>query len=176
MASHESHEPVGPSEEALIHSISVGHETSDVSVKVIFNWGIGLGVFLIAVAGLMTLLFTVLQQPPFAPAPIRNAMMPTTPMQPPAGMPVLQDNPAGDPRPDSNPRKGVDNIREFRRDEEIKIYDIPLERAMELAVDKLPIQRPGDPPTGVAPTPAMQLKPIKTSPNPSGGTTQASRP
>lgn len=168
MANHDTHESAGPSESELKHSIEVGHETSDVAVAVIVKWGVGLAVFLIATAIAMVLLFAILQHPPFAPAAIPNMMMTNNGIQPPAGTPILQDNPAGDPRPDNNPRKGIDNIREFRRAEEIRMYEyatqdgkihIPIDRAMELAVTKLPLQHAGEAPTGVTPTAEMQVHP-----------------
>jgi hypothetical protein len=168
MAEHHSQESSGPTEEELKDSIAAGYEKNDVSIPVLLQWGFGLSVFLVATAGSMLILFAILQRPPFAPGSSRESFLRTQPIQPPTGTPIVQDNPAGDPRPDNNPRKGIDSIREFRREEEIRIYEyakqdgnihIPIDRAMELTVKDFPAQMPGEAPTGVSPTPEMKLHP-----------------
>jgi len=185
MAEHHSHESAGPTEEQLKASVAAGYEINDVSIPVLIKWLIGMGVFLGATSVAMLLLFIVLQHKPFGPQPVESSFVGGPAPVPATGTPILQDNPAGDPRPDNNPRKGVDNIREFRRDEEIRINEyakqdgdihIPLERAMELTLKDFPAQKPGEPPTGVPPTPEMKLHPPKGSTSPDGAEGTAPAP
>jgi hypothetical protein len=172
MAEHHGNELSGPTEEQLKDSIAAGYEKSDVSIHVLLQWGGGLGVFLVVTAAAMLILFSVLQRPPFAPGPSNESILRTQRIEPPSGTPIVQDNPAGDPRPDNNPRKGIDSIREFRREEEIRINEyakqdgnihIPIDRAMELTLKNFRAQMPGEAPTGVSPTPEMKLHPSSAS-------------
>jgi len=178
MAEHGAHEPVGPSEEEMKESIAAGFEKEDVSIPVLIQWGFGLGVFLIATSAAGLILFNILQRPPFSPPSMNESVVRMQKQIPPQGTPIVQDNPAGDPRPDDNPKKGIDNIREFRHDEEIRMNEyatqdgnihIPIERAMEIGLKKFEAQQAGESPTGVTPTPEMNLKPDTSVPTRSEG-------
>ena len=102
----------------------------------------------------MLILFTILQWPPFAAAPSGSIFCSNPASQPPPGTPILQDNPRETRSPDNNPRKGIDNIREFRHDEEVRMNEyatqdgnihIPIERAMEdCRQESREAQRTGD--------------------------------
>lgn len=168
MPDNHSHEPQGPSEESMRESIAAGYEKNDISLSVLLRWGFGLGVFLAVTSVLALFLFAVLQRPPFGPPALGQSIMRGEPPTPANGTPILQDNPAGDPRPDNNPRKGIDNIREFRRDEEIRMSEyatqdgnihIPIDRAMQLGIQDFEAQKPGEALSGVTPTPEMRLHP-----------------
>jgi hypothetical protein len=168
MSEQHGHGSDGPSESELQESIAAGYERQDISLSVLIRWGVGLGIFLTATAGAALILFTLLQRPPFGPPVVGQTMLQTQSRVPPPGTPIVQDNPFGDPRPDNNPRKGIDNIREYRREEEIRMRQystqdgeihIPIDRAMELTVSEVPVQKPGEAPTGVSPTPEMKIHP-----------------
>jgi len=168
MAEHDIHGPTGPSEEDLKESIAAGYENADISIPVLLQWGFGLGVFLVATSAAGMILFIILQRPPFSPPSMNESVVRMQKQVPPPGTPIVQDNPAGDPRPDNNPKKGIDNIREFRHDEEVRMNEyatqdgnihIPIDRAMDIGVKEFQAQKPGEPPTGVTPTPEMKLKP-----------------
>ena len=177
MAKHNAHDAVGPSEQDIAESIAAGYEKEDVSISVLLRWGAGLGVLLVATSAFALILFAALQRPPFGPPVLGDSFLRREPIVPAAGTPILQDNPAGDPRPDNNPRKGIDNIREFRREEEIRMNEyamqdgaihIPLDRAMELGLKDFEAQKPGEPPTGVTPTPGMKIHAAPVEPTPEG--------
>ena len=165
MANHTAHEIEGPSDAELADSVAAGYEKQDVSLSVLLRWGFFLGVFLVATSIFGFLLFIAIQYPPFGPPPIaKSAIRPAA--FPSAGTPVVQDNPAGDLREDNNRLKGIDNIRTFRHDEEIRMNEyatqdgnihIPLDRAMELGIKEFDAQLPGEPPTGVTPTKDMKI-------------------
>lgn len=184
MAEHDSHGPIGPTEAELKDSIDAGYEKNDVSIPVLLKWGAGLGIFLVATSAAMLILFYALQNPPFGPSAGGETIFSNVRVTPPAGTPVVQDNPAGDPRPDNNPRKGIDNIREFRRDEEIRMNEyaiqdgnlhIPLDRAMELSIQDFSAQKSSEAPTGVTPTSEMKIHPdTRTSTAPGVGGTAPS--
>ena len=166
MADHNTHGPTGPSEHEMEQSVAAGYEIEDVSLSVLLRWGFGLGVFLLATSAFALILFAALQRPPFGPAALGETFLRREPPVPAIGVPILQDNPAGDPRPDNNPRKGIDNIREFRREEEIRMAEyatqdgeihVPIERAMELALKDFEAQQPGEAASGVTPTPEMKI-------------------
>jgi hypothetical protein len=179
MAEHDSHGSAGPSEDELKASIAAGYEIHDVSLSVLLRWGFGLAVFLVATSAAGMILFVLLQRPPFGPPRLGETFLRRQGVVPPQGTPIIQDNPAGDPRPDNNPRKGVDNIREFRKDEEIRMYEyatqdgnihIPLDRAMQLGLKDFSAQKPGEAPSGVSPTPGMNLHPNTAEPSATGAT------
>jgi len=166
MANHNAHEIEGPTDAELADSVAAGYEKQDVSLSVLLRWGFGLGVFLIATSAFAMVLFVALQRPPFAAPALAETSLRRQPIALAPNTPVLQDNPSGDPRADNNPRKGIDNIREFRRDEEIRMAEyatqdgaihIPIERAMELGLAEFEAQKPGEPPTGITPTPGMKI-------------------
>lgn len=174
MADHDSHESYGPTEHELQDAIAKGYEPDSISVSTLLKWGFGLAVFLVLTSAAMLILFKILQYPPFAAPPVERPLVQSERVQPPAGTPILQDNPLGDARPDTTTRKGIDNIREFRKDEDIRLTEyakqdgkihIPMERAMELTIKEIPFQKEGESPTGVTPTPEMNLHPdVRTPP------------
>ena len=169
MAEQHNHGSGGPSEVDIAESIRAGYEKEDVLLPVLLKWGAFLAVFLVATSAFALILFTALQRPPFGPVAHLGTFIRTERAIPAAGVPILQDNPAGDPRPDNNPRKGIDNIREFRREEEIRMREyaiqdgdihIPIDRAMEIGLKNFEAQKPGNPPSGVSPTPEMKIHPV----------------
>jgi hypothetical protein len=173
MAEHGAHGPIGPSEEDLKQSIAAGYEKEDISIPVLLQWGFGLGVFLVATSAAAMILYIILQRPPFSPPSMNESVVRLQKQVPPPGTPIVQDNPAGDPRPDNNPQKGIDNIRQFRHDESVRMNEfatqdgnihIPIDRAMEIGVKEFEAQKPGEPPTGVTPQPEMKLKPDTSEP------------
>jgi hypothetical protein len=173
MANHDAHGPKVPDEIDLKEAIDRGYESDGVSLSVLMKWGFGLAVLLVATSAAMLILFKLLQYPPFAATPVERPLVQAEGVHPPPGTPILQDNPLGDARPDNNSRKGIDNIREYRRDEEIKMDEyakqdgkihIPIERAMELTIKEIPFQQEGEAPTGVTPTPEMNLHPDISAP------------
>ncbi len=178
MSNHNAHEANGPSEDQLKESIAAGFEKDDISLSVLLRWGGGLAIFLVATSALALILFKALQQPPFGAVSLSvTEGFRRGPVVPAPGTPILQDNPASDPRPDNNPRKGIDNIREYRREEEIRMNEyamqdgaihIPLERAMELGLKDFEAQNAGEPPTGVTPTPEMKIHPAPVESAPPG--------
>ena len=185
MAEHHSHDPEGPSEEELKDSIAAGYERNDVSIPALLKWGFVLVVFLVATSAAGLILYALLQHPPFKPEPASESFVRSQTIIPPTGTPILQDNPAGDPRADNNVRKGIDSIREFRHDEEIRINEyatqdgnihIPIDRAMELSVKNFPAQMPGEAPTGVSPTPEMKIHPRTSDNAPEGAPENTSAP
>ncbi len=173
MAKHDGHESEGPTEAQLSESVAAGYEKEDVSLSVLLRWGFGLAVLLIATSAFGLILFAALQRPPFGPPAVADTFLRREPTAPTAGTPILQDNPIGDPRPDNNKMKGIDNIREFRREEEIRMNEyamqdgaihIPLVRAMELGLKDFEAQKPGESPTGLTPTPEMKIKAMPVDP------------
>lgn len=186
MADHSSHGPVGPSEDELKDSIEAGYEKNDISIQVLLQWGAGLVVFLIATSAASLILFKILQRPPFGPPVLGESFIRRQAPTPPNGTPIVQENPAGDLRPDNSPRRGIDNIRDFRREEEIRMNEyarqdnnihIPLDRAMELGIKDFAAQKPDEIPTGVPPTPDM-LRPqaAPNGANPTSAPPQTRRP
>ena len=185
MADQHSHEAQGPTEHELQESIAAGYEKDDISLSVLIRWAFILAGFLVATAAAMLLLFAFLQHSPFAPGAPGESIIPRQPLQSSPTMPIVQDNPAGDPRPDNNPRKGIDNIREFRREEEIRMNEyatqgsdihIPIDRAMELSLKDFAAQKPGEAPTGVSPTAEMKLHPDTSTAAPKEGKTPVPQP
>jgi hypothetical protein len=187
MAEHHGHESQGPTEAELRESIAAGYEKEDVSLSVLLRWGFGLAIFLVATSAAALILFVILQKPPFGPPALGETFLRNNnqPIVPPPGTPIVQDNPSGDPRPDNNPRRGIDNIREFRRDEEIRMNEyatqdgnihIPIDRALELSVPEVQVQKTGETPTGVTPTPEMKLHPSTSEPSTGAGSGAAPPP
>ena len=141
-------------------------------------WGAYLAVFLLFTSAFGLILFAVLQKPPFGPRIATESPVRPDKVVPANGTPIVQDNPIGDPRPDNNPHKGIDNIREFRHEEEIRINEyavqdglihIPLDRAMELGEQDFEAQKPGEPATEVRPTPEMKITAPPVELTPGGG-------
>lgn len=185
MANHHEHESFGPSEANLKESIAAGYEIEDVSLSVLLRWGVALAILLVATSAFALILFAALQRPPFGPPALGNTFLRREPLMAPAGTPILQDNPAGDVRRDNNPHKGIDNIREFRLEEEIRMNEyalqdgaihIPLERAMELSLKDFEAQKPGEEPTGVTPTPEMKIHAAPVEPAPEGAQAPGAKP
>jgi hypothetical protein len=109
----------------------------------------------------MLILFKILQTPLFRPVPTETPIIQQEQQQRSlkdrnlANVPIIQAAPVVD-------------IRDFRAEEEQRLQEyaqqdgklhIPVEKAMQLVVRDMPVQKEGQPPTGVTPTPEMNLHP-----------------
>lgn len=163
------HKPDQAFEDSTREAEKLGYETRDISIPTLIRWAGGLVIFVAASSIFAFLCYTLFTSSYFAPpnnGPITRVAVPEE-RHVPEGTPVLQANPVNS--------KQVDSIKSFRQLEEMRLegygkdkdgsIHIPVERAMEILVKQgLPVQASGAAPTGVKPTPDMQLNPQPAPP------------
>lgn len=151
MHSHDN----GPTPEQLAESVRRGYETTDVTIKPLVTM---IGVLISAVAIVAVIVVIIYNRilEPNAPDQNRPPMMAKSEDLINRELPLPQKEP-------------IKDIRDYRFQEDLKLnsyykqdgkYHIPVDVAMKIALKRgLPVQKQGEKPTGVTPTPEMQLSP-----------------